>query len=124
MDTLKVACWNVEWMNKLWPDIVPSKYHVDRRSHIAEEIISINADVMCVEEGPRKPSDMQSYVDSFLPSYRLILRPDGEPWGVQGSQGIYFIVKDNSVNDAVLMPITEWYENAPRSWPIHYCTKR
>ncbi len=60
MDTLKVACWNVEWMDKLWPNIVPSKYHIDRREYTAEEIIPTDADVMCTEEGSRKPSDMQS----------------------------------------------------------------
>lgn len=55
MDTLKVACWNVEWMNKLWPNVVSSKFHIDRRTHIAEEIIAIGADVMCIEEGPGRP---------------------------------------------------------------------
>ncbi len=76
MDTFKVACWNVEWMGKLWPDIVPSKYHVDRRNHIAEEILAIDADVMCIEEGPKNPSDMRSHIDTFFPYSKLILRPD------------------------------------------------
>ncbi|MCG8093854.1 MAG: endonuclease/exonuclease/phosphatase family protein [Candidatus Thiodiazotropha endolucinida] len=120
MDTLKLGCWNIEWMEKLWPNVVESKFHPDRQQHVAEQINRISADVLCIEEGPGNPDDMQSYVDTFLPSYRLVTRPPGDPWGMEGNQWIYFIVKPDVVVDPYLMPIAEWYEKAPKKWPVHY----
>ena len=77
MKSLKIACWNVEWLGHLWPDLKESKYHVDRRVHVADEINMVDADVLCIEEGPGNPSDMKSYVEEFLPKYKLVLRPEG-----------------------------------------------
>ena len=57
MKKLKLACWNVEWMDDLWPDL-KSKYHIDRRTHVANEINEIGADVMCIEEGTSKSANM------------------------------------------------------------------
>jgi hypothetical protein len=120
MKTLKLACWNVEWMDHLWPDLKSSKYHIDRHTHVADEINEIGADVMCIEEGASKPADMRDYVNQFLPDYRLAARPDGEGWGIKGQQWIYFIVKPNVVDNARLMPIDEWYQKADKKWSVHY----
>jgi len=120
MEQLKLACWNVEWMDKLWPNLVRSKFHVDRRKYVAEEIRLIDADVMCIIEGPANPVDMASYVEEYLPEYQLISRPDGEDWGLEGRQWIYFITKPGVVENVSLMPVVEWYEKAPKSWPVHY----
>ena len=86
MPTLKVACWNIEWMDKLWPNVVESKFHVDRQTHVVQEIIVIDADILCVGEGPGGPGDMQSYVDTHLPDYKLITRENDEDWGLKGQQ--------------------------------------
>ena len=120
MKTLKLACWNVEWMDDLWPDLKASKYHIERRTHVADEINEIGADVICIEEGTSNPADMRDFVNQFLPDYLLIARPDGEGWGIEGRQWIYFIVKPDVVDNARLMPIDEWYQKAPKKWPVHY----
>lgn len=120
MEKLKVASWNIEWMSKLWPNLAASKFHIDRRQLIADEIRGINADVFCVGEGVASPTDMQEYVTDFLPEYDVITRPENESWGLRGQQWIYFLVKKESVANPYLVPIKEWYDKTPRSWPVHF----
>ena len=121
MKTLKITSWNVEWMDQVWPNLTQSKYHADRRKYIAEEILMINADIICILEGISSPENMISFVDEFLPNYIVVTRQnDDDDWGIKGKQWIYFLIKKNVVLNASLMPIDEWYSKASKYWNVHF----
>jgi hypothetical protein len=129
MNELKLTCWNIEWLGRIWPRISGSKYHSDRRVTVANEILAIDPDILCIEEGPPDPQDMISYAQAFLPGYEVVVRPDGQSWGLKGDQWIYFLVKIGRVDNPMLMNIEEWYDKMPKNrgfnrsgskWNVHY----
>lgn len=75
MATIKVLCWNMEWMNDLFledgsykadtsvPSHHPTTNVKTRREHLAGVIEDINPDVVVVVEGPNKTIELQRFFD-------------------------------------------------------------
>ena len=76
MATIKVLCWNMEWMNDLFDE--KGNFHPDshkpvhsqdttvkvRRNQLAGVIEDINPDVIIVVEGPNRSIELQNFFDA------------------------------------------------------------
>jgi exonuclease III len=78
MATIKVLCWNMEWMNDLFledgtykanntvPSHHPGATVKIRREHLSGVIEDINPDVLVVVEGPNKTKELQLFFDTDI----------------------------------------------------------
>lgn len=76
MASIKVLCWNMEWMNDLFledgsfkadnsiPSHHPTTNVKTRREHLSGVIEDINPDVVIVVEGPNKTIELQRFFDA------------------------------------------------------------
>lgn len=76
MATVKVLCWNMEWMNDLFdeagnfhPDLHRPQHASDttvrtRRDHLSGVIEDLNPDVVVIVEGPNRETELQKFFDA------------------------------------------------------------
>ncbi|MEM8572577.1 MAG: endonuclease/exonuclease/phosphatase family protein [Pseudomonadota bacterium] len=124
---LRVTTWNLEWFGKLLQGRgrslsgKPADSGAERalqqlqKEKIAEEIRAIDPDILCIQEGPSSGAvaDLIGFCQDYLLSrWTVITRPQGEPYHVRGSQGIWFLVKTARLNalSPVLLPVSRWRE--------------
>lgn len=150
---LRIATWNIGWFGQLlkgYTRTIPKESKKVKgaaalalqrlqREKIAEEIVRINPDVLCIQEGPSTGNVhlLETFcLEDLEGRWTVIKRPNGEPWHIRGSQGIFFIVKTSKLDSwqPKLLPQTAWFEatefesrvdiNQPgsgehkKSWPI------
>lgn len=122
---MRVMDWNIEWMNN-W--FVGNQQVAWRQSNtgiddvaalaqrVANVILSIDPDVITIQEGPSDSEEMELFVSDFLsdrnsqPLYRILGGIDG------GAQKVYILVKINGdfinpqiANDAITLKLfNEW----------------
>ena len=150
---LKLATWNLEWFGQLLQNktrTLPAQSKAVtsaagkavqemERAQIAAEIRAIDADILCVQEGPStgKVSLLKDFCATHLNgTYTVIERgpTDDTGYQVRGAQGIWFLVKTGRLSflSPTLLPIPSWraateFESRPgpglpgehgKKWPI------
>ena len=148
---IKLASWNIGWFGNLLQgrkrDLIATQItsgagralQKKQRRQIAREIELIDADILCILEGPAMSG--AALLEAFCAhdlngAYTVIKRPAGDPSFVRGAQGIWFIVRSTLVESLSpsLLPIDRWreateYESRPSpnqpgdhskqgTWPI------
>ena len=115
MTLLKIANWNVEWMNR-WFTADDAGAPRLRRSEevagvsdlqglctrVAAVIEAIDADLVALQEGPSRKSEMSLFVSQFLGDRYEIQGPAG-----RGQQKLYTLIKRGSPAIADVFRITE-----------------
>ncbi len=110
MAQLKIANWNIEWMNRWFsvdtagPPQMRSSQEIsgvtdidDLAGRVAQVIKDLGADVITVQEGPSRRSEMDLYVRDFLADAYEVQGPAG-----RGQQRVYALLKKGgAVIDAV-----------------------
>ena len=102
MPYLKVANWNIEWMNHWftkdeheYPNFKSQTNQISNvcslASRVANVIKNIDADIWTIQEGPSRKSEMNLFVSEFLDCGYNIAGPAGKM-----QQRIYALVKRNS----------------------------
>jgi endonuclease/exonuclease/phosphatase family metal-dependent hydrolase len=61
-----IACWNIEWMNRMFTNGVVTDDNVGRAEAIASVIRRIDADLIAISEGANEPAEHQDFIDRFL----------------------------------------------------------
>ncbi len=146
MPELRITSWNLEWLAKLLDRLAnppgPGAPAAQRRVHrdatirldaIRREIIEIDADVLCILEGPPAADAITDFCAGPLGgSYRPVTLPSGD-YQQRGRQWIWFLVKPALMSSARLLEPAEWQsytatEFAARfgpgtsygkTWPVH-----
>ncbi len=123
MTNLKITSWNIEHMARLFEtggsDSTQAR-RARRRAAVAGEIRALDADVLCVIEGPSSAPDMRAFCANDLSGgWFLVEAADGE-YATRGTQWIWFLVKTHLVDSASLLPIATYKEFAGASWTVHY----
>ena len=59
METIKITSWNVEHLMRLIEEPL-SSYETERRAAVVAEIEAINPDILCLIEGPRGETNIDS----------------------------------------------------------------
>jgi hypothetical protein len=82
MPTIKLLCWNVEWMNDLFtagngpaafrPDTEKPLHNTDttvktRREHLSGVLKDLTPDVVVVCEGPSRKEELKLFFDTDVP---------------------------------------------------------
>ena len=117
-DTLKVTTWNVEWLDKLL-DTIDSKKQ-KRIDAIKKEILDIDADVLCLLEGPKGEAKMEAFCTEILEDTYVVVKAIDNDYKIQGRQWIWFLVKPELINQASLLPTKVYDEFSSASWDVHY----
>ena len=104
MTTLKIANWNIEWMNRWFTADHHGAPNLKRSSEIcgvtdinalaervANVIEGLKADILTIQEGPSRKCEMALFVEKFLSNQIDIVGPAGK-----GQQKIYALVNKQS----------------------------
>lgn len=120
---LKITCWNIAHMSRLFEtggDASAQAKRDRRREAIATEIAEIDADILCLLEGPASAQHMRDFCATDLNgAWSLVEAADGD-YSTLGAQWIWFIVKTSLANASSLLPVTTYKEFAGASWKVHY----
>jgi hypothetical protein len=117
MGTLKLTSWNVEHLDRLvQPNLsAPARR---RRDAVAQEIRDLNPDVLCLLEGPAGETAMEKVCKELLGNrWRAVKAADGQ-YATKGKQWIWFLVKENLLASASLLPPATWDALTRPRWPV------
>ena len=136
MGTLKLTSWNIEWLDNLMNTLADPNASAQsiqnasaRIAAITQEIDEIDADILCVVEGPNGDDKINAFVQQLGGTYVPVVRPAGDPYRQSGRQWIWFLVKPHLANHVSLLPVETWRSYvrnvAPdgeggAKWPVHY----
>jgi len=126
---LRITTWNIGWFGQLLKGYTRTlPLHSSRvegaaplalqrlqREMIAEEILRIDPDVLCIQEGPSTGNvdHLATFCQEDLQGrWTPITRPAGEVWHIRGSQGIFYLVRSAKLDawSPRLLPQTAWFE--------------
>ena len=123
MTALKITSWNIEHMSRLFEtggSAAAEARRARRRAAVADQVRELDADVLCVLEGPASAASMHAFCDQDLGGdWSVIEAADGN-YGTRGSQWIWFLVRRPLADAASLLPIDTYKEFAGASWTVHY----
>lgn len=104
MATVKIANWNIEWMNRWFtgdndgaPRFKPSSEIsgvtdiAALAGRVANVVTALNADILAVQEGPSRRTEMALFVRDFLNDGYEIVGPAGK-----GQQKLYALLNKQS----------------------------
>lgn len=128
---LRLTTWNIAWFGKLLQGKERDLYGKTvtsaagkllqrlQREKIAEEIVRIDPDVLCINEGPSTGSIglLEAFCEEDLAGrWTVIGRPARDRFHILGSQGIYFLVRTTKlpVWQPRLLPVSAWREATAR----------
>ena len=100
---LRVANWNIEWMNRWFAaDDGPARFRKSREisgvtdisdlaTRVAKVIQDMEADLVNIQEGPSRRSEMDLFVGTYLNGKYDVIGPAGK-----GQQKLYTLVRKDS----------------------------
>lgn len=120
MKTLKLTAWNIKYLDRLIrPDV--SENLIRRREGIKEEIRAIDADILCIVEGPNSEAEIDHFTKEVLDNEYVAIKSDGGDYGLRGTQWIWFLVKKKWQQYCSLLPVKTWFEfTQGPNWQVHY----
>lgn len=136
MGTLKLTAWNIEWIDNLMRTLddpnassTARDNALTRATAIRQEIAEIDADILCINEGPNGEDKITRFCNDHLGGdYMPVLR-NGDPYRQNGRQWIWFLVKPALADKVSLLPVETWRTYADNvapegeggtKWPVHY----
>jgi hypothetical protein len=117
-DTFKLTSWNVQHLEKLLTSTTTTAKR--RRDAVVQEIRDIDADLLCVLEGPKGKAAIDAVCTDLLDGdYVPIKAGDGE-YATLGSQWIWFLAKPALAAHMSLLPPATWDAFCGQSWPCYF----
>jgi hypothetical protein len=91
-----------------------------RLANIANQIQQLDADILCLIEGPKGEAAIQAFCANHLGgAWTPVLAADGV-YATQGRQWIWFLVKPLLAASASLLPVKTFDALAGASWTVNY----
>ncbi len=119
MGTIKITSWNVAHLDRLAKDDL-GEGERKRRDAVVREIRELSPDVLCLIEGPRGEEGIDRVSNDLLGGEWIAVKaPDGE-YATQGSQWIWFLVRERLKDRASLLLVATWDALAGSSWKVHF----
>jgi endonuclease/exonuclease/phosphatase family metal-dependent hydrolase len=119
MATLKVTSWNIEHMDGLLHPAPDTKKRA-RLDAIAEEILQIGPDILCVLEGPKSEAQIDTFCNEHLNGAYRAIKATGGDYQIRGNQFIWFLVDELYASMCSLLPASVWNEFVGRDWSVHF----
>jgi len=126
MSRLKVTSWNVEHLDRLL-NLPPNLSDATRARRekrleaIAEEIQAIDADILCLLEGPKGVEAIDRFCLDHLGGSYVAVKEKDEKYEIRGNQWIWFLVRPEITASASLLPPSSWKAMTEQpSWDVHY----
>jgi hypothetical protein len=119
MGTVKVTSWNIEHLDRLTRNNL-SQNDIKRRDAIVQEINEISPDVLCVVEGPKGEEAIDKVSNDLLAGEWKAVKASDAEYATQGSQWIWFLVRQNLINQASLLHPDIWDSFTSRFWKCHF----
>ena len=117
-DSLKITTWNIRWLDRLFDNVNEKKQK--RIDAIKAEIMEINADVLCIQEGLKGESKMDSFCKDVLEDNYFLVKAIDNDYKIKGRQWIWFLVKKELIDNASLLPTRIYDEFSNPSWDVNY----
>ena len=115
---MKIVSWNVEHLDRLVQASL-SPILQRRRQAVIDEINELDADILCLLEGPKGEQAIDEIATNLLNGdYVAVKASDGE-YATQGNQWIWFLVKAQHAARSSLLPVGAWDEFAGASWKVN-----
>lgn len=120
MKTLKLTSWNIKHLERLiQPNL--SENLLRRKEGIKDEILRIDADILCLIEGPNSEAEIDLFVQEVMNDQYTAIKSSTGNYGLRGTQWIWFLVKNKWKDFCSLLPVETWFEfTRGASWPVHY----
>ena len=123
MPNLKLTTWNLEWLDKLFDE--PSSPAVEekktrRKNAIREEVEQIDADILCILEGPKGEDRVDTFCQDVLNGDYVAVKADDGEYATKGRQWIWFLVKPALLPSCSLLPTDTYKEFTGASWKVNY----
>jgi hypothetical protein len=115
---LKLTSWNAEWVDKLFDN--PTDKKLKRINAIAEEIIAMNPDILCLIEGPKGNGRIDEFCTKHLNGAYIPVKEGTGNYKTQGRQWIWFLVKPELAVDSSILSPTIWDDFAGPNWKVNY----
>ncbi len=118
-ETLKITSWNVEWLDKIWEQQIDSKKE-KRLQAIKQEVLALDADVLCMLEGVKGEDKIKSFCTQHLEGKYVPVLSTKHDYKTRGRQWIWYLVKPELQPHCELLPTPIYDEFAGSSWDVHY----
>lgn len=129
---LKLTTWNVKHSSRLvGANLNPIKE--ERRNRVKNTILDMDPDILCLIEGPKGPQTVSDFCKDVLENkWRpILLQPDNltptlddKDYKTNGTQWIWFLVKDNLVSKCRLQFPEVWQSlTEVKQWDVHFWGK-
>lgn len=127
MPAFKIASWNIEWMHHWFLADQPAyQTNIDGKPsqglvadvvrRVADVVRDIDADVLCVQEGPKLQSQLQHFVANDLNGMYTIL-----PTPSRRDQNVWILYKPGSFQSARTLETDITVQaDLYQSWPVFY----
>jgi hypothetical protein len=119
MDSFKVCAWNIKDSDRLVADdLIAVEKNSARIEAIADEIRSIDADILMISEGPKGEARATAFFDQVAPEYSIVTR-GSESWreyGIQGVQWIWFLIRRSAPISGKLLHLDHWNALTAPAW--------
>lgn len=119
MSQIKVTTWNIEHLVRLMQPALTVNQS-NRRNAIIQEIEDINPDVLCLVEGPRGEEAIDTFAAEFLNNQWLPVKAADGKYATNGTQWIWFLVKNHLHPMASLLPVDTWDAFTAKTWDVNY----
>ena len=110
MADIKVCSWNIEHFGRVFPktgdNAAKAAERQARRAKIKEEVLALDAGVLCLQEGPSSFDLVKDFCQGDLNGlYQVISVPNGTTQGQKG--GAPAFVRDHDARE----PVAQWREH-------------
>lgn len=120
--SLKVTTWNLEHCQRLISNN-PNSIVKDRRKRVQLTLDSIDADVICIQEGPKGEQEIVEFCEQvFENKWVPVLLEDGadDHYHINGTQWIWFLVKKELKDRCRLQSPDVWQAfTREKSWKVY-----
>ena len=127
MASFKLASWNVEWMHNWFePEQAVYRTHIegkpsqglvaDAAQRVADVIKEIDADILCIQEGPKLQTQIQNFVATHLAGAYTVL-----PTPSKRDQNVWILYKPATFQSAATLENdTLVQDDLYTSWEVFY----
>ncbi|MEM9400743.1 MAG: endonuclease/exonuclease/phosphatase family protein, partial [Verrucomicrobiota bacterium] len=115
---MKVTSWNVEHLDRLLGNNL-TPVEEDRRDAVIEEIQRLNADILCILEGPKGEVAIDRVSTELLNGDWVPVKASDGYYNIRGRQWIWFLVKPKYFTKCSLLPVSTYDAFAGSKWPVN-----